>query len=731
MNIEKTGFDSAKKLKSQDRLNRWKFAKNVYSIIKNTPKEWSNRIGIYGSWGEGKTSVLEFINTIAAEDKQIVIWFNPWQFTTPEELWECFVITIFETLKNNSVDVTSELFEVKAKKIVRKTIETTQSLSKIIPYAEAGLPILKNFLTTNKKILTKLSGKISDKKIIILIDDLDRTNSALIPQLLFAVKELLDIPGIAFVLAFDPVIVNDSLKANNYIIAPGSDFLDKIIDFPEWLPEPDEETYKRYLNIELSESIDFVDANSVFQIFKYLQKNPRKLKQFVRGLMILKDEITRYRKEDINWILLLLILVLKTYYPKYSNAILTDKELWDWFDTENWLGKGNNPSRPNKAEERLNELISSLNITDKKEEEVIRTIIMHISITINAGLAQTIKYTLDIIQSNSILTWKEYANILNQFEKKQNKALIEKEIKKYGENRVEVLKELFIKTLNNREWLLNQASDSSLDSERLQYTNAATSALTMIRIIVVECGGLVGTNPFLTTTDFSEIYKQISRWLHFTMPEDYSQLREKEKKFLSELCQKMSIDLKLVLDYLKPWFPFRTGAYDGPGEKKLSDELGKIIEARISSDLIDKFLEEGWVYSLFGDENFVEQYILLRKDGHFWTGKSRKMIFELSKNEEKKEVIALNAIHFISLIDYRFFDPIGERSFFNKNNGIIYDNDIMLKIWELATMQVINPRMFSSLENFKDKIKEKMKLELPLPVWWNEIKKLVEERRKR
>ena len=94
------------------------------------------------------------------------------------------------------------------------------------------------------------------------------------------------------------------------------------------------------------------------------------------------------------------------------------------------------------------------------------------------------------------------------------------------------------------------------------------------------------------------------------------------------------------------------------------------------------------------------------------------------------DTLALNAIHLISLIDYTFFDPMGYRSVFNEDNAIINDHEIMLKIWELATQQVINPRMFKSLENFKDKVEEKLKLELPEPEWWNEIKKMVEERSK-
>lgn len=722
------GFDSPRKSKAEDRLNRWKFAENIYSLVRNTPGDWSNRIGIYGGWGEGKTSVLEFISTIASEEKQIIVWFNPWQFTTPEELWEAFVITMYETLQEYEVDVKSELIKMKGRKITRTVIDKSQSLSQIIPFAEAGLPIIKNFLNVNKKVLTKLPQKIFGKKIIILIDDLDRANTDLIPQLLFAVKELLDLPGLTFILAFDPEIVNSLLKTKGY--TGGKDFLDKIIDFPEWLPEPDENTYKEYLRIELAKFIEFVNVDSVFQIFKYLQKNPRKLKQFVRGLVILKDEIVRYRKEDINWVLLLLILVLKTYYPKISNTILTDDELWDRFDTENWLGRGNNPSSTDRSERELHNLITSLSIDDKNKENNLRNIINHIGSIVKSGLTESIKYHINIIQGRSILTWKEYGNFLEQFDKDQSKDFIDEAIKKYNWDNVEVLKELFRKTVHNREWLLNQASDSNLGSELKKYANGAILALSLIKIISFEEGGLSGANPFLTTEDFTEIYKHISRWLHFTMPKLYTDLRKKEKEFLIKLCNETTIDLKSLLSYLKPWSPFRTGVYDSPSEKKLSEELGFILEKRLSVNLMDKFIEDGYVYSLFGEEKFVEHYILLRKDSYFWSKVLRKKFFGYRKNVDNKEALTLNAIHFISLIDYTFFDPLGNRSVFNESNAIIYDQEIMFNIWVLATLQVINPRMFKSLENFKEKVGEKLKLKLPEPKWWKRIKKMVEERSK-
>jgi len=292
------------------------------------------------------------------------------------------------------------------------------------------------------------------------------------------------------------------------------------------------------------------------------------------------------------------------------------------------------------------------------------------------------------------------------------------------------LKELFYKSIRYREWSLNQASDSNLEAELNSHVKDANLALKLIEIICFEFEGFVGRNPFLGSDEYSELYKMISRWLHFTMPDIYKNSREQEKNFLTSLCKEMTIELKPVINFLKPWFPYRTGAYDSPAEKKLSEDLGLILERRLADTFIDKFLENGWVYSLFGDENFIEHYILLRKDSFFWSAELRGKFFEYSKNEEKKDAITLNAIHFISLIDYTFFDPMGHRSVFTEKNAITYDHEIMLKVWELATQQVINPRMFKSLENFKDKVKEKLELDLPGPHWWVEIKKMVEDRSK-
>jgi predicted KAP-like P-loop ATPase len=74
------GFDAAVARHEDDYLNRWPLAREIYGIATTGPRDWSVRVGIYGEWGTGKTSVLKFIDSMASKDGQAVIWFDPWEY---------------------------------------------------------------------------------------------------------------------------------------------------------------------------------------------------------------------------------------------------------------------------------------------------------------------------------------------------------------------------------------------------------------------------------------------------------------------------------------------------------------------------------------------------------------------------------------------------------------------------------------------------------------------------
>ncbi len=65
----------------EDRFQRYGFSKQIATTISNRKSEEGIVIGLYGAWGEGKTSVLNFIATELQLDKSVLtVKFNPWRY---------------------------------------------------------------------------------------------------------------------------------------------------------------------------------------------------------------------------------------------------------------------------------------------------------------------------------------------------------------------------------------------------------------------------------------------------------------------------------------------------------------------------------------------------------------------------------------------------------------------------------------------------------------------------
>lgn len=106
--------------RERDALRRWPFAHSIYQLIHGAPKEWSLRIGIFGRWGEGKTTVLNFIEQMAERDNCPVAKFNPWAVQDRKELWETLVLAIEDAFKAGNFSKAK--IKGKAEKIVQSKV---------------------------------------------------------------------------------------------------------------------------------------------------------------------------------------------------------------------------------------------------------------------------------------------------------------------------------------------------------------------------------------------------------------------------------------------------------------------------------------------------------------------------------------------------------------------------------------------------------------------------------
>jgi predicted KAP-like P-loop ATPase len=247
---EPTGFDAAVKRREDDHLNRWPLAQEIFGLVTTSPPAWSARIGLYGEWGTGKTSVLEFIAAIARENGHIVINFNPWEHSTKEALWRAFVIAVF---KDPALAKAKGARFAQLKSLAGKIENASKFIGAGISAANekagkaagAGLDLVKSFFSFTAKDLSSIRSSLGSRRVFILIDDLDRTAPELVPEILFALKELMDLPGFSFVCAFDPIVVGKVLRRYHPGFGDGLKFLEKIIDYPRWLPPPSPEGLSR------------------------------------------------------------------------------------------------------------------------------------------------------------------------------------------------------------------------------------------------------------------------------------------------------------------------------------------------------------------------------------------------------------------------------------------------------------------------------------------------------
>jgi len=84
--------------KKQDRFNRQKFSSRIAETVIKRQNGEGLVIGLYGIWGEGKTSVLNMITEDLSKEQDIlIIKFNPWRFKDEDTL----ILNFFTSISNS------------------------------------------------------------------------------------------------------------------------------------------------------------------------------------------------------------------------------------------------------------------------------------------------------------------------------------------------------------------------------------------------------------------------------------------------------------------------------------------------------------------------------------------------------------------------------------------------------------------------------------------------------
>lgn len=219
-------------LKEQDKFNRYKFSNRIAETITKRQNDEGLVIGLYGIWGEGKTSVLNMIEEKLNENENTLIAkFNPWRFKDEDTLILNFFKNISEIL-NKELNTKTEIIGNFLKKYGAVTSVFNLDLSKVgETFSDTQLEELKNrindFLEESKK------------KIVVAIDDIDRLDKQELFSLFKLIKLTGDFSKTYYILSFDDEMVASAIgeRYASGNINSGHNFLEKIIQVPLRIPQ--------------------------------------------------------------------------------------------------------------------------------------------------------------------------------------------------------------------------------------------------------------------------------------------------------------------------------------------------------------------------------------------------------------------------------------------------------------------------------------------------------------
>jgi len=106
---------------------------------------------------------------------------------------------VFERLETAGETVEGAAWE-KVKRSARSLLGGLEKLAKARKEVEAvwaaGTPLLSQWLKASAADLKGLAASLDGKRVVVILDDVDRVDPKLLPSLFFALRELLDLPGV-------------------------------------------------------------------------------------------------------------------------------------------------------------------------------------------------------------------------------------------------------------------------------------------------------------------------------------------------------------------------------------------------------------------------------------------------------------------------------------------------------------------------------------------------------
>lgn len=302
-----------------DLLNRDKVINHLYDSIVSTNPDGKFVISLEGRWGSGKTTIIRNTKKMILKNNENIVVideFDPWIYGDENAL----LLNMFNMIIRKSGFKHSNLSAAKLTEDLSELVLGTNSSS-----------ILKSLFSGNSAVNMKLKInnylKMSGKKFVFFLDNIDRTEKENVILLFKLVGNILDFERITYVLSFDDKRVKEIFSDG---LSIDYEYLKKIINLQIRVPEIDKAVLHNIYDISLKNILTLYgeskeslkDYDVIIDFISDKGLDVRDFKRFINSAVnsSFKTKHSLYRKD------LLIIDYIKLFnFPLY-NIIFSNKK---------------------------------------------------------------------------------------------------------------------------------------------------------------------------------------------------------------------------------------------------------------------------------------------------------------------------------------------------------------------------------------------------------------------
>ena len=691
-----------------DLLDRAEYARGLVRIIEEWPRPGSVRIGVYGDWGEGKSSVLRLMEKELRAKRYRTTWVLPWVAVTTEELRSQLLGQVAREL-----GLWSRWWSAATSWISGRVSQIRGAAAGPDWKARVADAAFGDLLESGAKrvsaagqgsLFQRAQAALRKKALVVFVDDLDRTRSDLLPQFLMTLRDALDFPNLFYVVAVSPNILERGLASQHAGWTEPHKFLEKVIEYPTFLPDIPRLTLQGFLKRHVVGLGDRVSINAIESLTSVLPTNPRTLKLLLRHFASLHPEVARYDADEIDLPQLYLCHLMKLEFPEEARRLVADEEALDSLAYGSWMDDlfGTRPSSTPRDRPELRYAPSG-SPGRERFTQLCDALAQH-----SARLtSESLHRHFLLVEQPAAVTKREARQLFDSFEpaSRSERERLVAVFFTFRRSRRPLERALFTRVIALREEFIDSATEAAAEDGVLRYCDKAIAAGDLVAELLVRQGGIRAAG--LDAATWTLLFRHLAKWAAWRTPDYYIPLRDQEQQLLASAAENLPEDLQLQV------LPTLMSAVDAAGDAvagEFATEVRAIrdeFSASVAERLLHRFSEQDGVEALWNPTRSIERDFATHADSPFHSEVMRARLATLAKDAAENAVVHDNFLSYLRMLRFGALQAGGPFST-QECRRLLADRAFTSMLWSAAVARPLNLRTVGTLRENREQMIEQL-----------------------